>query len=165
MEESREAEEGGVGTFKGRVGGQEMEMAGAHHKFFFAPSWLEILLHVLLYFQCCLRLLHTAVTAPLACFTPAVVKHNSTPCLYLSSIICIIEQLSLQATPRLSNLLSLVFDVSQKYKIKPSPCPTHYQFPCYLIITVYLTSLSSVSFEQLPPQFALLYLRNKYWCR
>lgn len=91
MEESREAEEGGVGTFKGRVGGQEMEMAGAHHKFFFAPSWLEILLHVLLYFQCCLRLLHTAVTAPLACFTPAVVKHNSTPCLYLSSIICIIE--------------------------------------------------------------------------
>lgn len=82
VEESREAEEGGVGTFKGGVGGQGM--------FFFAPSWLEILLRVLLYFQCCLRLLHTAVTAPLACSTPAVVKHNSTPCLYLSSIICII---------------------------------------------------------------------------
>lgn len=50
VEESREAEVGGVGTFKGGVGGQEMEKAGAHHKFFFAPSWLEILLRVLLYF-------------------------------------------------------------------------------------------------------------------
>lgn len=81
---------GGIGTFKGGVGGQEMEKAGAHHEFFFAPSWLEILFPVLFYFQCCLRLLCTAVTAPLACSTPAVVKHNSTPCLYLSSVICII---------------------------------------------------------------------------
>lgn len=49
MRESREAEVGGVGTFKGGIGGQEMEKAGAHLKFFFAPSWLEILLGVLLF--------------------------------------------------------------------------------------------------------------------